>query len=543
MQRLTHLLVAEGVHNYIYFFLPLIGILLSILFIKFVLRKQVRQGISNVLYSISKRSGKLNRHNMYSSVVTSALTVGFGGSVGLEGPTISTGAAFGSFASRIMGLDFKLRSLMMACACAGTMAAIFKAPIAAIVFAVEVFMIDLTTFSLMPLLFASVFAVLTSWFFLGNDVLYPFTVVETFALGDLPFYILLGIVCGLVSVYFTKVYEWLEERFIQIGGVFWKLMVGGLILGGLIFLFPSFYGEGYESINACLQGDLSYLFSNSLFVGLEDKLWVAIGLLSLIVLLKIVATSLTLGAGGIGGVFAPTLFMGVNTGMLFATLVNFSGIRELNSNNFALIGMAGLIAGVMHAPLTAIFLIADISGGYALFVPLMVTAAFAFLTAKSMIKDSIYHAQLARRKELFTHHRDQATLRMLKVKNLIERDFLPLSPKASLRDLTQAISISQRNIFPVVDAEDNFLGIIKMDDVRHLIFKPDLYDKVMISELICIPQYRISPSDSMETVAEKFQMSDKFNMPVIEDGKYCGFISRANVFSTYREKVKQFSHD
>ncbi|HHG83537.1 MAG TPA: chloride channel protein [Bacteroidetes bacterium] len=521
----------------------MIGILLSILFIKFVLRKQVRQGISNVLYSISKRSGKLNRHNMYSSVVTSALTVGFGGSVGLEGPTISTGAAFGSFASRIMGLDFKLRSLMMACACAGTMAAIFKAPIAAIVFAVEVFMIDLTTFSLMPLLFASVFAVLTSWFFLGNDVLYPFTVVETFALGDLPFYILLGIVCGLVSVYFTKVYEWLEERFIQIGGVFWKLMVGGLILGGLIFLFPSFYGEGYESINACLQGDLSYLFSNSLFVGLEDKLWVAIGLLSLIVLLKIVATSLTLGAGGIGGVFAPTLFMGVNTGMLFATLVNFSGIRELNSNNFALIGMAGLIAGVMHAPLTAIFLIADISGGYALFVPLMVTAAFAFLTAKSMIKDSIYHAQLARRKELFTHHRDQATLRMLKVKNLIERDFLPLSPKASLRDLTQAISISQRNIFPVVDAEDNFLGIIKMDDVRHLIFKPDLYDKVMISELICIPQYRISPSDSMETVAEKFQMSDKFNMPVIEDGKYCGFISRANVFSTYREKVKQFSHD
>uniref|UniRef100_UPI0032173BCF chloride channel protein n=1 Tax=uncultured Draconibacterium sp. TaxID=1573823 RepID=UPI0032173BCF len=542
-QRLVHsLVVSNEVVNYLYFALPIVGITLAIIVIKYVVRSEVRHGIPNVLHSISKRKGRVSNHNLYSSVIASSLTVGFGGSVGLEGPTVATGTAWGSWLAKAFRLNYKNTILMLACACAGAMAAIFKAPIAAIVFAVEVIMIDLTVFSLVPLLLSSASAVVTSYFFLGQDVLYPFEVIESFDLADLPYYILLGIVTGFVSVYFTKMYMFFVEQFDKLKNNKIRLIIGGFGLGVLIFLFPSLYGEGYEAINECLAGNLSYLYDNSIFYSFHNELWMAMILLASVVLLKIVATSLTFGAGGVGGIFAPTLFMGVNTGMLFAQIVNWTGVRQISTHNFALIGMAGLIAGVLHAPLTGIFLIADISGGYQLFVPLMITATFAYLIVRAFTPNSVYHIQLARRKELLTHDKDANVLQMMDVRTLIETDFEILSPDATLRDLTVAISRNHRNLFPVVDKNEIMVGMVKMDDVREMIFNHNLYDKVKIGELMYMPEYHIDPNDSMEIVANKFETSGRYNLAVIEDGKYIGFVSRAKAFTKYRKKIIDFSH-
>lgn len=542
-QRLVNSLVSNEMHNYIYFILPVIGISITILVVKYVIKSPVRHGVPNVLHSISKRNGQLSRHNLFSSILTSSLTVGFGGSVGLEGPTVATGAAYGSMISRLFRLDYKHTILLLACACAAAMAAIFKAPVAAIVFAVEVIMIDLTTFSLVPLLLASMSAVMTSFFFMGQDVLYPFEVNTTFELGELPFYILLGILGGLVSAYFTKTYIFFGNFFEKITSVWKRFLLGSLSLGLLVFLFPSLFGEGYEAINACLSGDMEYVFNNSIFYHFKDSVTVLLILLTAIILLKIIATSLTFGSGGVGGIFAPTLFMGVNTGMLFAKLINLTGMRELNSNNFALIGMAGLIAGVLHAPLTGIFLIADISGGYSLFVPLMITATFAYVTTLIFTGNSVYHYQLAQRKELMTHDKDKNVLQMMEVNKLIEKDFEILHPESTLRDLTVAISHGHRDLFPIVDEQGYLKGMLKMDDVRHLIFRQELYDKVYLSHLMYMPEHFISTNDTMEIVAEKFETSGRYNIAVIDNGKYLGFISRARVFSIYRKNVRHFSHD
>lgn len=542
-QHLVHSLVSLEMHNYIYFALPLIGILLAVLAMKYIIRSQVKHGIPNVLYSISKKKGRISSHNLYSSVITSSLTVGFGGSVGLEGPTVATGTAWGSWLAKNFRLSYKNSILILACACAGAMAAIFKAPIAAIVFAVEVIMIDLTVLSLVPLLLASATAVMTSYFFLGQDVLYPFEVVQTFDLHDLPYYILLGIVTGFVSVYFIKMYLFIGENFEKLKNKGIRLIVGGTALGVLIFLFPALYGEGYEAINSSLAGDLEYLFNNSLFYNLRDEIWAALLLLGAVIVLKVVATSLTFGAGGVGGIFAPTLFMGVNTGMLFAQLVNLAGFRQINANNFALIGMTGLIAGVLHAPLTGIFLIADISGGYKLFVPLMITGTVAYLIVRSFTPYSVYHIQLAQRHELLTHDKDANVLKMLEVRKLIETDFAVLHEDSTLRDLTNAISTNHRNLFPVVDDDGKMVGMLKMDDIRSFIFQQDLYDKLKIKDLMYMPEYSISPNDSMEVVANKFETSGRFNLAVInEDGKYIGFISRARVFTRYRKQIIDVSH-
>lgn len=540
--RVLDAFVSNEMHNYIYFALPVIGILITVLVVKYAIRDKVLHGIPTVLYSISKRKGRIKSHNLYSSVITSSLTVGFGGSVGLEGPTVATGAAWGAWFSKFFRLSYKNSILMLACASAGAMAAIFKAPIAAIVFAVEVLMIDLTVFSLVPLLLASATAVLTSYFFLGQHVLYPFEVEKVFEMGDLPYFILLGILAGFVSVYFTKMYIYIGAMFDKFKNWQTRLLVGGIGLGILVFFFPSLFGEGYEAINAALAGNLEYLFNNSFFYGFKDELWVALALLASVVLLKIIATSFTFGAGGVGGIFAPTLFMGVNTGMLFAQIINLTGMKQVNVNNFALIGMAGLIAGVLHAPLTGIFLIADISGGYELFVPLMVTATFAYIIVRTFTQNSVYHVQLAGRKELLTHDKDANALQMLEVKSLIETDFEVLSPNATLRDLTEAISRNHRNLFPVVDSEGTMVGMVKMDDVRSLIFHHDLYDTVKISELMYMPTYHIDPNDSMEIVANKFESSAIYNLAVIENGKYIGFISRAQVFTKYRKQIIDVSH-
>ena len=530
-------------YNYLYVVLPFVGILITVLIVTFIIRNPVRPGIPNVLHSISKRQGELSKHNLFSSLVTSAITVGFGGSVGLEGPTVVTGAAYSSWLSRLFRLNYRNTILMLACAASAAMAAIFKAPIAAIVFAVEVIMIELTTFSLVPLLLASSSAVLTSYFFMGHHVLYPFHVKNTFVLADLPYYILLGIVAGLVSAYFTKMYILVSDFFERIKSQWSRLLMGGFLLGVLIFLFPALFGEGYESINSCLRGDIGYLFEKSLFFNWSENMWMALSILAAIVLLKVVATAITFGAGGVGGIFAPTLFIGVNTGMLFALVVDKFGFQQVDKNNFALIGMSGLLAGVLQAPLTGIFLIADISGGYLLFVPLMITATFSYLTVKVFAPNSVYHFQLAQRKELMTHDKDKNVLQMMEVRKLVETDFVTLPPNATLRDLTDAISVAHRDLFPIVDEIGLLLGMVKMDDVRHLIFKQDLYDKIKVSDLMYLPEHYISLDDLMEQVVDKFESSGRYNLAVIDKGKYIGFISRARVFSSYRKTMSHFSQE
>lgn len=531
---------AEG-PGYIFLFSPIIGILLTVLFIKYVLKRPVRHGIPNVLYALSKRKGRIRSHNMFSSIVTSSLTVGFGGSVGLEGPTVSTGAAIGSNIGQLFHLNFRQITLLLGCASAAAMSAIFKAPVAAIVFALEVIMLDLTLTAIVPLLMASASAVLTSYLFLGQQVLYPVTITETFEINDLLFYILLGIITGLVAVYFTKVYLQIERLFGRLKTVISRLIVGGVGLGILLFFFPSLYGEGYDIINRLLAGDISFLFDQKLFAGLE-YFWPAVaGLILIMITLKVVATSITFGSGGVGGIFAPTLFIGSSTGLLFAMIVSNLGITELSEQNFALAGMGGLIAGVLHAPLTGLFLIADVTGGYELFLPLMITATISFATAKTFVKNSVYTHQLAQRKELLTHDKDQVALALMDVTKLIETDFSIISPDAKLGDLVQVVSKAHRNLFPVVDNQGILHGMVKMDDIRNIIFKPDLYESVEVKDLMYMPEYFISPDDSMEDLVEIFRTSGRFNIAVIDKGKYLGFISRANAFTAYRNFVKRFS--
>jgi len=527
--------------NYLYFLYPAIGILGAVIFIKFVLKQHVGHGIPGVLYAKSKTNGLIKPHNMYSSIVTSALTVGFGGSVGLEGPTVATGAAIGSNVGRVLRLNYKQITSLLGFACAGAMAAIFKAPIAAIVFALEVIMLDLTMSALVPLLTASVTAALTSYFMFGMQVLYTFELKDDFLLKDIPFFILFGVLAGLVSVYFTRMYMFIGGFFEKIKAWYKKLILGGSLLGVLIFLFPSLYGEGYEAINSALSGNFDYLFDNSIFYAFKDNMYVTLALIGGIVLLKVIATSITFGSGGVGGIFAPSLFMGVNTGLLFAKATNYFNLGTISENNFALVGMSGLIAGVIHAPLTAIFLIAEITGGYGLFMPLMIVATISYGTVKIFEANSVYTIQLAKRGELLTHHKDKALLALMKIDSLIETNFSTIKPDATLRDLVEVISNSTRNLFPVVDEDQRFHGIIVMDQVRHIMFRPELYDSTYVKNLMFMPTNMVDIHDQMETVDHKFQHSGKFNLVVLDNGKYIGFVSRANVFSKYRELLKDFS--
>ncbi len=538
------MVIVDGViasyQPYFFFLFPMIGIAITILFIRFVVGKKVKHGIPNILYSIAQTEGKIDRHNIYSSVVTSALTVGFGGSVGLEGPTVSTGAAIGSNIGQVLRLNQKQVSLLIACACAGAIASIFKAPIAAIVFAVEVIMIDLTMASIVPLLIASVSGALTSYLLLGSGYLYSFRLTEAFILTDIPFYILLGIVAGLLSTYFTRIYIHTNKLFKKINGAWNRLLVGGILLGCLIFVVPAFYGEGYEAVNSCLRGDFSYIFDNSLFTAYRGQFTAITILLLAIVLLKVFATAITFGAGGVGGVFAPALFIGANRGILFSFIGKWLGFN-LNTSNFALVAMAGMMAGVLHAPLTAIFMIAEITGGYSLFLPLMIVSTIAFITTRYSVPHSIYTYQLAERGQLLTHDKDRNMLKMLNVSDLIETNFQIIKPEQSLGEFVKVIAKSERNVFPVTDSKGIYLGIIFLNDVREIIFMPEKYNTVFVKDLMYLPEVKVSPDDSMEVVAKLFQETDNYNLPVVKDGMYLGFVSRANVFSAYRKLLKEYS--
>ncbi len=535
--------IPDNVTNFLYFIYPFVGISLAVLFMHFILRQQVNHGIPSILYAISKNNGYMKPHNMYSSIVTSALTVGFGGSVGLEGPTVATGGAYGAFLGKLFKLDYRQKILLLGSASAGAMAAIFKAPMAGVVFALEVIMIDLTTMSIIPILLASATGSLTSFLLLGTNVLYPFQLQDMFHLNKTPYYIVLGIVTGLVAVYFTKMYILVENFFHNLPNKWVRLVVGGAILGVLVFTFPALYGEGYHTINSALHGDYSYLFNNSIFYSLQGNFLVIIMLITSLILLKVVATATTFGAGGVGGIFAPTLFMGANTGLVIALIFNYFGY-DISTSNSALVAMSGTIAGVLLAPLTGIFLISEITHGYDLLMPLMVTSTISYITARLFIKNNVYSIQLAKRGELLTHNADKNMLYLLKIKDLIEKDFLTVHPDDTLRILVQKVSESHRNLFPVVDEQGHFMGIVTLDRIRKIMFKPELYDKIKVKDLMFVPEAVAYIDESAEQIAEKLQKSAMFNIVVLDrDNRYLGFISRANLFSKYRSLLRRFSAD
>ena len=539
---LTHGFSAD-MHNYWFFVYPAVGIALVVLLVHYILKVRIGLGVPVILHAISGTKGAIKPNHMFSSALTSTLTVGFGGSIGLEGPAVLTGGAIGSNLGQLLHLNYRQIILLIGCAVTGALAAIFKAPIAAIIFTIEVLMLDLTLSSLVPLLFAAVSATLISYLFLQQDVLVSLKITEIFKLRDVPLFILLGVFTGIVSFYFTKVITGLDDLFKKIRSKWTRWMVAAGLLGLVIFLFPSLYGEGYDSINRALNGDLGFIFDKSGYYTFSGEAGATILILALLVLMKVVATALTMGAGGIGGIIAPSLFTGMATGLLFGSVYNYFFESDISLVLFALVGMSGMIAGVLHAPLTGIFLMAEITLAYNLIVPLGITAGVSFITIRFFQPVSFYHIQLARRRQLFTQDKDKIVLSLMKVDKLIENNFSPIKLDATLGDLVKVIAVSRRNLYPVVDDENNYYGVLNMDHVREIMFKTDLYNKVFIRNLMAKSPVTISPGESMEDVALKFNQFSDFNIPVLSNGQYMGFISRARLFSSYRQLLKKWSED
>ncbi|MEJ2594188.1 MAG: chloride channel protein [bacterium] len=531
-----------GEGNYLYLGLPLIGIGLTVLFATFVIRDNISHGVSRILYAISKKDGRLESHNMYSSMVGSTLTIGFGGSMGLEAPIVLTGSSIGSFLGRKFHLNRKTINILIGAGATGAVAGIFKAPIAAVVFSLEVLMLDLTMVTLIPLLISAAVAASIAFFFMGSGVLFSFDLIDPFYIRHIPYYMLLGIFTGLVSVYFTRMTLQVENRMKIIRQKWVRWILGGLLLGLLIYIFPALYGEGYEFIYGLVNEKSYELINQSLFGELGSAGFLLISL-ALILLFKVIAMALTGGSGGVGGIFAPSLFMGSVSGVFFARLLNEIPYVTVPEKNMALVGMAGVMAGVMHAPLTGIFLIAESTGSYALFTPLIFTTVISYLTIVLFEPRGIYTKRLAERGELMTHHKDRNVLQMMKVETLIERDFRTVNVNGTMRDFTKEVAHSKRNIFPVVDEENNFYGLIFINDIRNIIFNTELWDKTRVRDLMYMPEVVVAPEESMESVAQKFQESEDYNLPVIKAGKYLGFVSRAQVFMTYRRLLREFSDE
>ncbi|MBI4649068.1 MAG: chloride channel protein [Bacteroidia bacterium] len=533
-----------GAANILYLACPLSGIFLTVIFVNKIIRDNISHGIMRILYAISRKESVIKPHNTYSSLVSSTLTVGFGGSVGLEAPILLTGASIGSNIGQLVRLNYKTRTLFIGCGVAGALAGIFKAPIAAVIFCLEVLMLDLTTWSVIPLLISSVTGAVLANFLLGKEVLFYFAVKTPFIPSNIHYYILLGIITGLFSIYFTRITMYVEDIFAKIRNQYYRLITGGIILGLLIFIFPPLFGEGYESMKSILSGNVQELTENSFFHSLKDNYWFFLFFLLLILFFKVIAMSTTTGSGGIGGIFAPALFMGGITGFIISRLINNISFIHVSESNFTLAGMAGFISGVIYAPLTAIFLIAEITGGYELFIPLIVTSTISYSIVRYFDKHSIYTKRLAERGELITHHKDKAVLSLLKLKKEIEHDFISINPNATLKELVNAVSKSHRNVFPVVDEKNGFLGVVLLDNIRHVIFNKELYDTSFVHEYMMTPQHIVSLDDSMETVMKKFEESGYWNMPVVNsEGKYIGFVSKSKIFSAYRKILIDFSDD
>lgn len=537
----SHINITHG--NYLYIIYPVVGIILASLYVRYIVKDNISHGVTRVLHSISQNKSRLKRHNIYSSIMASSVTIGFGGSVGAEGPIVYTGAAIGSNLGQMFRLSPRILMILVGCGAAAGIAGIFKAPIAGMLFTIEVLMLDLTTVSIMPLLIASITSATMAYVFTGYDFEFFFVQSESFVTNRIPFVILLGLFCGMSSLYFTRVMNMMENVFKKIGTPWKKTLVGGLILSGLIFLFPPLFGEGYSSIIDLLGGNPSSIANGSIFYGDKDDVWFITIFIGLIILTKVFATSATNGGGGVGGTFAPSLYVGCMSGFFFAFLLNHLFGLDLSIKNFALMGMAGVMAGVMHAPLMAIFLTAELTGGYDLFLPLLIVSTISYGTIKVFEPYSIYTMRLAQRGELLTHHKDKAVLTLLKMDSVIEKDFASVRPEMSLKEMVDVISTSNRNLFPVVNDKSELLGVVLLDDIRNIMFRPDLYRKMYVRRFMSMPPARVEVGDSMENVMKTFDRTGAWNLPVVEQGKYVGFVSKSKIFNSYRRVLRHYSED
>jgi CIC family chloride channel protein len=532
--------------NWLYLVYPVVGIIITGIFIRRVVKDDIGHGVTKILYAISRKQSRIKRHNTWSSVIASAITIGFGGSVGAEAPIVLTGSAIGSNLGSTFRLDHKTLMLLVGCGAAGAIAGIFKAPIAGLMFTLEVLMIDLTMASLLPLLVSSITAATMSYIITGPEAMFKFHMDQPFLMERIPSVIVLGIICGLVSLYFTRTMNSIENVFSRFNSPYIKLAIGGTTLSLLIFLFPPLFGEGYDTIDLLLNGasnsDWDKVMDMSIFYGVDNLLLIY---LAMIVLFKVFASSATNGGGGCGGIFAPSLFLGCITGFVFSHFCNEFHIGPfIPEKNFALLGMAGLMSGVMHAPLTGIFLIAELTGGYDLFLPLMMVSVSGYLTIMVFEPHSIYSMRLAKKGELITHHKDKAVLTLMNISSVIETDFDKVSPDIDLGAMVKVISMAKRNIFPVVDRNDELIGIVSLDDIRNIMFRQELYHRFQVEKFMTAPAAKISINESMEDVMKKFDETKAWNLPVLdENGKYKGFVSKSKIFNSYRQVLVDFSED
>ncbi|NDV57885.1 chloride channel protein [Bacteroides sp. 519] len=542
---LTNNFSSTGV-NYLYLVYPIVGIFIAGWFVRNIVKDDISHGVTKILYAISRRKGRIKRHNIWSSTIASSITIGFGGSVGAEAPIVLTGSAIGSNLGSLFKMEHRTLMLLVGCGAAGAVAGIFKAPIAGLVFTIEVLLLDLTMTSLLPLLISSVTAASVSYILTGTEAMFKFHQEQLFEMERIPYVILLGIFCGLTSLYFTRAMIWLEGIFGKLNNPYKKFLLGAILLSILIFLFPPLYGEGYDTIELLLNGknlaDWDTTMNNSIFYGHSNLLIVY---LLLIVLFKVFASSATNGGGGTGGIFAPSLFLGCIVGFIFSYFSNFFDFTpNLPENNFALMGMAGVMSGVMHAPLTGIFLIAELTGGYDLFLPLMIVAVSSYLTIIIFEPHSIYSMRLAKKGQLLTHHKDKAVLTLMKMEHVVEKDFSIVYPDMDLGELVKVISTSHRNMFPVTDKEGVLLGVVLLDDIRNIMFRQELYHRFKVQKLMTAIPIRLYDTDSMEQVMRTFDDTKAWNLPIVStEGKYLGFVSKSKIFNAYREVLVQFSED
>ncbi|MEM8566430.1 MAG: chloride channel protein [Bacteroidota bacterium] len=523
--------------NYFYLGFPLIGILITVLITKFLLKEKLGHGITQILYDIAKKSSIIRKSKMYSRMLTSAITVGFGGSVGLEAPIVVTGSAIGSNMGRLMHLNYKKRTLLIGCGAAGAVSAIFNSPVAGVIFCLEVILADVTIAMFIPLLIASVTGALISLALLGDDVLFSFKLIDSFQAVDTPYYILLGIVCGLVSVYFTRVTYKVEHLISKVTKDLGRAVTGGILLGIIIFIFPPIFGEGYNTIKLLLAGNGSEVLNSSLFFSRTENIGVMLLFIFGVLLIKPIASALTIGAGGSGGIFAPSLFLGGITGFLFASTTNALGWGSMSLSNFTLVGMCGVMSGVLYAPLTAIFLIAEITSGYELFVPLMLVSAISYSTSSIFEKHSLYTKHLIERGDLIQYDKDRQVLSQIDLAKILEKDLLTVKPEATLGELVNLVKKSKRNIFPVVNDDQELLGVVTLDDIREIMFDSERRQQIKVQTVMTIPPTNVEPHENMQSVMGKFEKSGAWNLPVIENGKYVGFLSKSRIFNTYRNKL------
>ena len=524
--------------SYLYLVFPALGILLSLLFVRYIVRDDISHGVTKVLSSISQRKSRIKPHNTWSSLLASALTISFGGSVGAESPIVMTGAAIGSNFGHLFRLEQRNLMLLIGCGVAGALGGIFKAPISGLVFVIEVLLLDLTMASVLPLLVSSVSAAAVAYVLSGKENLFLFIQTDPYYIERIPLMLLLGGVCGLISLYFSKTMFYVEGEFKKLKSQRTRYLISAAVLSLLIFLFPPLYGEGYDSVNILLDGQYTQLLDGSIFEAFSSSYWVVFAFFLLTVLFKVFASVATNSGGGCGGLFAPTLFVGGLTGFLFSYLVNyFSSMRVfISPKNYILLGMAGLMAGVMHAPLTGVFLIAELSGGYNLFLPLMLVSLTSFATIRIFMPHSIYSLRLAEQGKLLTHQKDTAVLTLMNLENVLEHDFEVVHPEMTLGEMVKVISVSHRNSFPVVNASGILVGIVELDNVRNIMFRPELYDRYRVRRIMVAPEVKIRASMPMTEVMRLFDETKEWKMPVVDDeGRYLGFISKSAIFNNYRE--------